>query len=99
MGWQWSAGCGVDAAPYFRVFNPVTQGQRFDPEGEYVRRYVPELRQVPSRYIHAPWDAPASMLEQAGVRLGASYPRPIVDLKTSRQEFLERAQTVLKKSV
>jgi deoxyribodipyrimidine photo-lyase len=99
MGWQWSAGCGVDAAPYFRVFNPVTQGQKFDPEGNYVRKYVPELRDLPTRYIHAPWESPQRILEEARITLGASYPRPIVDLKKSRQEFLDRAQTVLKKSV
>ncbi len=99
MGWQWSAGCGVDAAPYFRVFNPVTQGKKFDPDGAYVRKYVPELGSMPDRYLHAPWEAPQEVLERAGVELGVNYPRPIVDLKDSREEFLARAQTVLKKSV
>lgn len=99
MGWQWSAGCGVDAAPYFRVFNPVTQGQKFDAEGKYVRKYVPELAALPDRYVHAPFEAPERILLAAGLRLGVDYPRPIVDLKTSRQEFLACAQTVLKRTV
>ena len=99
MGWQWSAGCGVDAAPYFRVFNPVTQGQKFDAEGKYVRKYVPELAALPDRYLHAPWEAPVKVLKDADVTLGHDYPFPIVDLKTSREEFLARAQTVLKRAV
>jgi deoxyribodipyrimidine photo-lyase len=99
MGWQWSAGCGVDAAPYFRVFNPVRQGQKFDPAGKYVRKYVPEIAALPDRYLHAPWEAPEKVLSQAGLQLGVDYPRPIVDLKVSRAEFLARAQTVLKRAV
>jgi deoxyribodipyrimidine photo-lyase len=98
LGWQWSAGCGCDAQPYFRVFNPVTQGQRFDPDGEYVRRYVPELRELPARYIHAPWTAPAEVLERAGVRLGKNYPKPIVDHAEARQRFLLVASEHLKGS-
>ena len=96
MGWQWSAGCGCDAQPYFRVFNPVTQGERFDPEGAYVRRYVPELARLPARYIHAPWTAPAAVLAQAGVRLGDNYPEPIVDHRSARQRFLLVAGDQLK---
>jgi deoxyribodipyrimidine photo-lyase len=84
MGWQWTAGCGADAAPFFRVFNPVTQGRRFDPEGDYVRRWVPELARLPTGHIHAPWEAPATVLDAAGVRPGRDYPRPVVDLKASR---------------
>jgi deoxyribodipyrimidine photo-lyase len=99
MGWQWSAGCGVDAAPYFRVFNPVRQGQKFDPAGKYVRKYVPEIAALPDRYLHAPWEAPEKVLSQAGLQLGVDYPRPIVDLKVSREEFLAHAQTVLKRTV
>lgn len=87
-GWQWVAGCGADAAPYFRIFNPVTQGQKFDPDGRYVRRYVPELDALPARFIHNPWDAPASLLKQAGITLGESYPYPTVDLKASRERAL-----------
>jgi deoxyribodipyrimidine photo-lyase len=97
LGWQWSAGCGCDAQPYFRVFNPVTQGQRFDPQGDYVRRYVPELAALPERYIHAPWTAPKAILEQAGVRLGKSYPKPIVEHAEARQRFLLVASEHLKR--
>ncbi len=88
QGWQWISGCGADAAPYFRVFNPVRQAERFDPDGEYTRRWVPELSDLPDRYLNCPWDAPRSVLEKAGVRLGESYPAPIVDLRESRQQAL-----------
>ena len=87
--WQWVAGSGADAAPYFRIFNCVTQGEKFDPEGEYTRRYVPELKDLPSKYLFAPWTAPKEVLEKAGVELGKTYPHPIVDLKKSREEALE----------
>lgn len=95
MGWQWSAGCGVDAQPYFRIFHPVTQGERFDPEGDYVRRWVPELAKVPTRWIHAPWKAPPIELEAAGVRIGKTYPAPIVDHKEARERFLAVAKAHL----
>ena len=87
--WQWIAGCGADAAPYFRVFNPVTQGQKFDSDGEYTRHYVPELANMPSKYLFNPFDAPADVLQRAGVTLGKSYPHPLVDVKTSRLRALE----------
>ncbi|QYO78260.1 cryptochrome/photolyase family protein [Devosia salina] len=87
--WQWVAGCGLDAAPYFRIFNPVTQGERFDPEGEYVRRWVPELARLPTKFIHAPSEAPASTLKEAGVGLDETYPRAIADLKQTRQRALD----------
>jgi deoxyribodipyrimidine photo-lyase len=86
--WQWVAGCGADAAPYFRVFNPVLQGQKFDPNGDYVRLWVPELARVPTMYLHAPWEAPASVLRQAGVELGTTYPHPIVDHAHARDVAL-----------
>jgi deoxyribodipyrimidine photo-lyase len=92
--WQWIAGCGADAAPYFRVFNPVAQGEKFDKEGEYTRRFVPELRSLPDKYLFRPWDAPAEVLQQAGVRLGVTYPQPIIDLKTSREEALAAFKTL-----
>lgn len=79
FGWQWVAGCGADASPFFRIFNPVSQGQRFDPDGDYVKHWVPELAALPASWIHKPWLAPTSVLERAGVRLGEHYPRPIVD--------------------
>ncbi len=88
LGWQWSAGCGADAAPYFRVFAPVLQGRKFDAAGDYVRRWVPELARLPAGHIHAPWDAPAQVLADAGVRLGDNYPRPIVDHARARAEAL-----------
>jgi deoxyribodipyrimidine photo-lyase len=88
LNWQWSAGCGADAAPFFRIFNPVTQGEKFDPDGEYVRQWVPELAAVPAPYIHVPHLAPPEVLRSAGVRIGATYPAPLVDLKQSRQQAL-----------
>jgi deoxyribodipyrimidine photo-lyase len=89
LGWQWAAGCGADAAPFFRIFNPARQGERFDSTGDYVRRWVPELADLDKRHIHEPWKAPAKALDAAGVRLGDNYPAPIVDLKASRREALE----------
>ena len=88
-GWQWIAGCGADAAPYLRVFNPILQGKKFDPDGLYIKTYIPELKGVPLEYIFSPWEAPQSVLEKAGVVLGKEYPLPIVDLKTSRLKALE----------
>lgn len=90
-GWQWSAGCGCDAQPYFRVFNPITQGEKFDPHGEYVRRWIPELRDMPAEYCHAPWTAPPLIASSAGITIGNTYPRPIVDHKVARQRFLDLA--------
>mgnify|MGYP001627114279 CR=1 FL=1 len=86
--WQWIAGCGADAAPYFRVFNPVTQSEKFDAQGEYLRRYLPELASLPDKYIHAPFAAPEQVLRAAGVSVGENYPRPVVDLKLSREAAL-----------
>ncbi len=91
-GWQWSAGCGCDAQPYFRVFNPMLQGERFDPEGDYVRKYVPELAGLPAGVIHTPWEAPALVLKAAGVTIGETYPAPIVDHAVARERFLMLAK-------
>jgi deoxyribodipyrimidine photo-lyase len=91
-GWQWSAGSGCDAQPYYRIFNPVTQGKKFDADGAYVRRWVPELERVPARFIHQPWSAPGAVLEEAGVKLGHDYPHPIVDHAEARQRFLDTAR-------
>lgn len=87
--WQWISGCGADAAPYFRVFNPVTQGQKFDEDGSFTRKYVPELKDMPAKYLFNPWDAPADVLTRAGVRLGETYPTPVVDVKLSREAALD----------
>jgi deoxyribodipyrimidine photo-lyase len=92
MGWQWSAGCGCDAQPWFRIFNPVTQGRKFDPEGNYVRAWVPELAAMPAPHIHAPWLAPPEVLAAAGVRPGSNYPAPIVDHDIARRRFLDTAK-------
>jgi deoxyribodipyrimidine photo-lyase len=86
--WQWVAGSGSDAAPYFRVFNPVLQGEKFDPAGDYVRRFVPELARLPDRWLHRPWDAPAAVLHGAGVILGQSYPLPVIDHAAGRARAL-----------
>ncbi len=92
--WQWIAGCGADAAPYFRIFNPVTQGQKFDPDGEYVRRYIPEIAYLPNKYLFNPWEAPELVLKESGIKLGSTYPYPIVDLKKSRALALEAFQSL-----
>lgn len=86
--WQWVAGSGADAAPYFRIFNPVLQGEKFDPDGDYVRHYVPELAKMPARYIHRPWEAPADVLFRAAVKLGETYPVPVVDHEQARRRAL-----------
>jgi deoxyribodipyrimidine photo-lyase len=88
-GWQWTAGTGTDAAPYFRVFNPVLQGRKFDPHGANVRRWVPELASVPDVYIHAPWEMPVEIQRQAGCLIGRDYPAPIVDHSLARQRALD----------
>ncbi len=88
-GWQWTAGSGADAAPYFRIFNPVSQGKKFDPEGEYVRRWVPELGQLAGKSIHEPWTADGATLARAGVILGQTYPKPVIDHAEARKRALE----------
>lgn len=90
QGWQWTAGCGADAAPFFRIFNPVRQADKADPQGAYVRRWVPELAPLPDKYLQEPWKAPAAVLKEAGIALGTDYPEPIVDLLATRRRALER---------
>jgi deoxyribodipyrimidine photo-lyase len=94
-GWQWSSGSGCDAQPYFRVFAPVTQGEKFDADGAYVKLWVPELARLDARHVHAPWEAPPLVLKAAGVDLGRSYPHPIVDHAKARDAFLSAAKAHL----
>lgn len=94
LGWQWVAGCGADAAPYFRIFNPALQGERFDQHGEYIRKWVPELAHLPSKHLHRPWAAPGNTLKAAGVRLGQTYPQPLVDLQASRKQALAAFKSI-----
>jgi deoxyribodipyrimidine photo-lyase len=92
FSWQWIGGCGADAAPYFRIFNPVLQGEKFDPNGDYVRQWVPELSDMPEQYIHKPWDASPLILKAAGVTLGGNYPEPLVGVKEGRERALAAYQ-------
>jgi deoxyribodipyrimidine photo-lyase len=95
FNWQWAAGSGCDAQPWFRIFNPVKQGKTFDPKGDYVRRWVPELAEMPAEFIHEPWTAPESALRRARVTLGKTYPRPVVDHAFGRDRFLAVAREYL----
>jgi deoxyribodipyrimidine photo-lyase len=88
VNWQWVAGCGTDAAPYFRIFNPVTQGRKFDPDGRHTRRWVPELAKLETRWLHAPWEAPGEALRRAGIRLGDDYPLPVIEHRAGRERAL-----------
>ncbi|WP_112664175.1 cryptochrome/photolyase family protein [Microvirga flavescens] len=94
FGWQWVAGCGLDAAPFYRIFNPITQGEKFDPNGDYVRAFVPELSRLPNAFIHKPWDAPSETLQAAGVELGKTYPKPIVNHAAARERALHAFQEI-----
>ncbi len=94
--WQWVAGSGADAAPYFRIFNPVSQAEKFDPDGDYIRQWVPEISKLSNKHIHAPWEASDEVLQHAGIELDTDYPRPIVDLKQSRQRALDAYQKIKK---
>ena len=94
LGWQWTAGCGADAAPYFRVFNPTSQGEKFDPHGQYVRKWCPELAQLPGEWLHKPWEAPSKTMAHAGVELGRDYPEPIVSHAIAREVALEAFATI-----
>jgi deoxyribodipyrimidine photo-lyase len=92
--WQWVAGCGADAAPYFRIFNPLLQSQKFDPTGAYIRRYVPELAGLPDALIHAPAMAPPEALQAAGIVLGKNYPLPMLDHRAAKDRALAALQTI-----
>ncbi|QPC45951.1 cryptochrome/photolyase family protein [Mangrovibacillus cuniculi] len=94
MGWQWVAGSGADASPYFRIFNPTVQSKKFDKSGEYIKKWVPELAGIPEKYIHEPWTAPDHILKDAGVKLGVDYPSPMVDHKAARERALAKYQEI-----
>ncbi len=94
QGWQWAAGCGADAAPYFRIFNPITQGEKFDAKGEYTRKWIPSLKQLPGKWIFKPWEAPPDLLLISDVFLGNNYPHPCVDHKEGRTRALEALATL-----
>ncbi len=95
-GWQWAASTGCDAQPWFRIFNPVTQSEKFDPQGHFIRRYVPEILSLPNQFIHAPWKMNASQQAACGVLLGRDYPLPVVDHAVARERTLQRFSTVRK---
>jgi deoxyribodipyrimidine photo-lyase len=88
LGWQWTAGCGADAAPFFRIFNPVNQAQKFDPTGDYIRRWLPEIAALTLPWLFKPWDAPTHLLRSTGIHLGTTYPKPIVDHADARTRAL-----------
>ena len=92
--WQWVGGSGADASPYFRIFNPIAQGEKFDKAGAYTRRWVPEVAELPDKFLHKPWEAPDDVLSAARVRLGDNYPHPIVDHKTAREAALSAYGTL-----
>ena len=93
-GWQWVSGSGADAAPYFRIFNPIIQGQKFDPKGEYVKKFIPELKNLPSKFIHEPWKADSALLKKSDIKLGETYPLPIVDHKFARERALKKYEEI-----
>jgi deoxyribodipyrimidine photo-lyase len=95
-GWQWAASTGCDAQPWFRIFNPVTQSEKFDPHGHFIRRYVPELLSVPKQFIHAPWKMNASQQAACGISIGRDYPWPVVDHAVARERTLQRFSLVRK---
>lgn len=94
LNWQWVGGCGADAQPFFRIFNPVTQSKKFDPDGQYIRHWVPELAKLPAKYIHEPWEAPPLTLLEAGITLGKNYPEPMVDHGTARAKALRLYKSI-----
>jgi deoxyribodipyrimidine photo-lyase len=96
--WQWVAGCGADAAPYFRIFNPIIQGEKFDAKGEYVRKWVPELSGLPDRFLHKPWECPAALLASAGIRLGKTYPLPLIEHARARENAMQAFESLKKAS-
>jgi len=92
--WQWVAGSGADAAPYFRIFNPILQEEKFDPEWSYIFRFIPELNKLPKQFLFNIWEAPSSVLKKAGITLGQNYPNPIIDMKYSRETALQAYNSI-----
>jgi len=99
FNWQWVAGCGADAAPFFRIFNPISQSQKFDPVGKYIKQWLPELARMPQRYIHEPWKMPAAVQKDFKIFIGKTYPSPIIDLKQTRQTAIDLFQRHVKTGV
>jgi len=95
-GWQWVAGTGADAAPYFRIFNPIIQGEKFDPDGAYVKRWCPELKKVPKEYIHRPWEMNEDSQNKFDAKIGRIYPSPIVNHEQARKAALDSFQQLKK---
>jgi deoxyribodipyrimidine photo-lyase len=91
-GWQWTAGVGTDAAPYFRIFNPILQSKKFDPKGDFIKKWVPELKDVPQATVHEPWTMPADLQEQVGCIIGKDYPTPIVDRTIVKDRVIDAFQ-------
>jgi deoxyribodipyrimidine photo-lyase len=94
--WQWTAGSGADAAPYFRIFNPILQGKKFDPDGSYTKKYVPELKHLPKKYLFEPWEADDAILKESGIDYGVNYPKPIVSVADSRDIALQAFEKIKK---
>jgi len=94
--WQWTAGSGADAAPYFRIFNPILQGKKFDPDGSYTKKYVPELKHLPKKYLFEPWEADHTILKESGIDYGVNYPKPIVSIAHSRDIALHAFEKIKK---
>lgn len=97
--WQWVAGCGADAAQYFRIFNPIVQAKKFDPNGEYIRKHIPEIASLPNKYLFCPWEAPAEILKNSDIEIGSTYPKPIVNLEKSRELALQSFELLRKKDL
>lgn len=97
-GWQWAASTGTDAVPYFRIFNPVTQGKRFDPKGEFIKAYLPQLEHVPEKYLHEPWKMPKYLQESVSCIIGTDYPQPIVDHAKQREQAIAKYEWAKEKA-
>jgi len=94
LGWQWTAGCGADAAPYFRIFNPVIQSEKFDLQGKYIRQWIPEIAKLPNKYLYQPWSTPTSIMHECAIKLGTDYPKPVIDLKETRSRALQKYSVI-----